>query len=216
MGAPQDKKDEKSEGDKKPDEKKPDNSLKETKGDNAVVLVGDSDMLYDPFTMRRIDSPFGTMQMAMNANLNLAQNLVEQMTGDSNLIAVRSRATLNRPFTRVKEMEAAANERFQSEIKRLKDSADEAQRKVNEMQAQKKDKDQRFILSPEQRAELEKLRKEEVDTRKRLKQVQKDLRKEVVSLQTRLKWVNILTVPLAVTATGLVIAMVNRRKTSAK
>jgi ABC-type uncharacterized transport system involved in gliding motility auxiliary subunit len=215
-GAPQDKKDEKSEGDKKPDEKKPDNSLKETKGDNAVVLVGDSDMLYDPFTMRRIDSPFGTMQMAMNANLNLAQNLVEQMTGDSNLIAVRSRATLNRPFTRVKEMEAAANERFQSEIKRLKDSADEAQRKVNEMQAQKKDKDQRFILSPEQRAELEKLRKEEVDTRKRLKQVQKDLRKEVVSLQTRLKWVNILTVPLAVTATGLVIAMVNRRKTSAK
>jgi ABC-type uncharacterized transport system involved in gliding motility auxiliary subunit len=215
-GAPQDKKDEKSEGDKKPDEKKPDNSLKETKGDNAVVLVGDADMLYDPFTMRRIDSPFGTMQMAMNANLNLAQNLVEQMTGDSNLIAVRSRATLNRPFTRVKEMEAAANERFQSEIKRLKDSADEAQRKVNEMQAQKKDKDQRFILSPEQRAELEKLRKEEVDTRKRLKQVQKDLRKEVVSLQTSLKWVNILTVPLAVTATGLVIAMVNRRKTSAK
>ena len=215
-GAPQDKKDEKSEGDKKPDEKKPDNSLKETKGDNAVVLVGDADMLYDPFTMRRIDSPFGTMQMAMNANLNLAQNLVEQMTGDSNLIAVRSRATLNRPFTRVKEMEAAANERFQSEIKRLKDSADEAQRKVNELQAQKKDKDQRFILSPEQRVELEKLRKEEVDTRKRLKQVQKDLRKEVVSLQTRLKWINILTVPLAVTATGLVIAMVNRRKTSAK
>jgi hypothetical protein len=84
------------------------------------------------------------------------------------------------------------------------------------MQVQKTDKDQRFILSPEQRAELEKLRKEEVDTRKRLKQVQKDLRKEVVSLQTRLKWINILTVPLAVTATGLVIAMVNRRKTSAK
>ena len=215
-GAPQDKKDDKSEGEKKPDEKKPGDSLKETKGDNAVVLFGDADMLYDPFTMRRIDSPFGAMQMAMNANLNLAQNIIEQMTGDSNLIAIRSRATLNRPFTRMKEMEAAANERFQSEIKRLKDSADEAQRKVNEMQAQKKDKDQRFILSPEQRAELEKLRKEEVDTRKRLKQVQKDLRKEVVSLQTRLKWVNILAVPLAVTASGIIIAIVNRRKTSAK
>jgi hypothetical protein len=113
-------------------------------------------------------------------------------------------------------MEAAANEKFQSEIKRLKDSADEAQRKINELQAQKKDKDQRFILSPEQRTELEKLRKEEADSRKRLKQVQKDLRKEVVSLQTRLKWINILAIPLAVTATGIVIAIVNRRKTSAK
>ncbi len=215
-GAPQEKKDEKADGDKKPEEKKAGDSLKETKGDNAVVLFGDADMLYDPFTMRRIDSPFGALQMAMNANLNLAQNVVEQMTGDSNLIAVRSRAALSRPFTRVKEMETAANEKFQSEIKRLEDSAADSQRKINEMQAQKKDKDQRFILSPEQRTELEKLRKEEAETRKRLKQVQKDLRKEVVSLQTRLKWINILAVPLAVTATGIVIAIVNRRKTSAK
>lgn len=219
-GPPEEKKDEKTDADKKdakkPEEKKADDTLKETKGDNTVVLFGDADMLYDPFTMRRIDSPFGALQMAMNANLNLAQNLIEQMTGDNNLIAVRSRATLNRPFTRVKEMEAAANVKFQSEIKRLEDSAAESQRKINEMQAQKKDKDQRFILSPEQRTELEKLRKEEADTRKRLKQVQKDLRKEVVSLQTRLKWINILAVPLAVTATGILIAIVNRRKTSAK
>ena len=48
----------------------------------------------------------------------------------------------------------------------------EAQRKINELQAQKKDKDQRFILSPEQRVELEKLRKEEAESRKHLKQVQ--------------------------------------------
>ena len=216
-GAPQDAKGEDEKKDEaKPDEPKAGDSLKETRSDNTVVLFGDADLLFDPFTIRRIDSPFGALQMPMNANLNLAQNIIEQMTGDNNLIAVRSRATLSRPFTRVKEIEAAANKKFQSEIKRLEDSAAEAQRKVNELQAQKQDKDQRFILSPEQRHELEKLRKEEVDTRKRLKQVQKDLRKEVVSLQTRLKWINILAVPLAVTATGVVIAMVNRRKTSAK
>jgi hypothetical protein len=113
-------------------------------------------------------------------------------------------------------METAANERFQSEIKRLEESASESQRKINELQQQKKDKDQRFILSPEQSAELAKLRKEEVDTRKRLKQVQKDLRKEVVSLQTRVKWVNILAIPFAVTASGIALAFVKRKKTSAK
>jgi ABC-type uncharacterized transport system involved in gliding motility auxiliary subunit len=219
-GAPADKKEDKADtekkDEKKPEEKKAGDSLKETKGDNTVVLFGDSDMLFDPFTMRKIESPFGAMQMAMNANLNLAQNLIEQMTGDNNLIAVRSRATLNRPFVRVKEMEAAANVKFQSEIKRLEDSAAEAQRKINELQAQKKDKDQRFILSPEQRVELEKLRKEEADSRVHLRQVQKDLKREVVSMQTRIKWINILAVPLAVTATGIVMAIVNRRKTSAK
>lgn len=219
-GKPEEKKDEaKKDGDKKaekPEEKKPDDSLKETKQDNTVILVGDADMLFDNVALRQIPTPFGTLSQAMNGNLNFAQNAVEQLTGDNNLIGVRSRATQNRPFTRIKKMESTANEKFQNEIKRLEDTAADAQRKINELQQQKKDKDQRFILSPEQQAELTNLRKEEVETRKHLKTVQKDLRKEVVSLQTTVKWVNILAVPAAVTLSGIVIAFAKRRKTSAK
>ena len=219
-GKPEDKKDEdKKDADKKEEktaEKKPDDSLKETKQDNTVILVADADLLADNVALRQIPTPFGTLSQPMNGNLNLAQNAVEQMAGDSSLIGVRSRATQNRPFEKVQKMEAAANERFQGEIKRLEESKAEAQRKINELQQQKKDKDQRFILSPEQQAELVKLREEEVKAGKHLKQVQKDLRKEVVSLQTRLKWLNVLAVPLAVTISGISIAMVKRRKTSAK
>jgi ABC-type uncharacterized transport system involved in gliding motility auxiliary subunit len=221
-GAPEDKKDDqkkdadKKDSDKKPDEKKPDDSLKETKGDNTVILVGDADMLFDRVALQPVQTLFGTAYTPANGNLSFAQNSIEQLTGDNNLIGVRSRATVARPFTRVKAMETAANEKFQSEIKRLEDSASEAQRKINELQQQKKDKDQRFILSPEQSAELANLRKEEVESRKHLKQVQKDLRKEVVSLQTTVKWVNILAVPLAVMVSGIVIAFVKRNKTSAK
>jgi len=213
-GKPEDKKDEDKKDAKK--DEKPQDFLKESKQDNTVILVGDADMLFDNVAMRQIQSPFGTISMAMNGNLNFAQNAVEQMTGDNNLIAVRSRATQNRPFTRIKAMEAAANEKFQSEIKALEDKASEAQRKINELQSQKKDKDQRFILSPEQTAELAKLRKEEADTRQHLKQVQKDFRKEVVSLQTYATWWNILGVPFAVTASGIAIAFVKRKRTSAK
>jgi ABC-type uncharacterized transport system involved in gliding motility auxiliary subunit len=221
-GPPEDKKDtDKKDGDKKDDEKKaeekkPSDSLKESKQDTTVILVGDADMLYDRVALQPIQTLFGTAYAPANGNLSFAQNAVEQLTGDNNLIAVRSRATVSRPFTRVRAMETAANEKFQSEIKRLEESEAEAQRKINELQQQKKDKDQRFILSPEQSAELARLRKDEVETRKNLKQVQKDLRKEVVSLQTRVKWVNILAVPFAVTASGIALAFVKRKKTSAK
>jgi ABC-type uncharacterized transport system involved in gliding motility auxiliary subunit len=218
-GKPEEKKEEdkdKKDADKKPEEKKPDNSLKETAQDNAVILVGDADMIFDHFALRSMQTIFGNLSQPLNGNLNFAQNAVEQMAGDSNLIGVRSRATQNRPFEKVKQMEAVAQEKFQSEIKRLEDSKADAQRKINELQQQKKDKDQRFILSKEQADELAKLRKEEAETGKRLKQVQKDFRKEVVSLQTTLKWINILAVPIAVAASGIVIAVVNRRKTSAK
>ena len=216
-GKPEEKKDEdKKDAAKKDTEPKADDSLKETRQDNTVLLVGDADMLFDRVALQPIQTLFGTAYAPANGNLSFVQNAVEQLTGDNNLIAVRSRATLNRPFTRIKAMETAANEKFQSEIKRLEDSKAEAQRKINELQQQKKDKDQRFILSPEQSAELVNLRKEEVETGKRLKQVQKDLRKEVVSLQTRVKWIDILALPAAVTASGIGLAFVKRKKTSAK
>lgn len=201
----------------KTDEKaaKTDDSLKESKQDTTVILVGDADMLYDRVALQPIQTLFGTAYAPANGNISFAQNAVEQLTGDNNLIAVRSRATVVRPLTRIKAMEAAANEKFQSEIKQLEDSAAEAQRKVNELQQQKKG-DQRFILSPEQTAELNNLRQQEVATSKHLRQVQKDFRKEVVALQTRVKWINILAVPFAVTASGIALAFVKRRKNCAK
>ena len=181
-----------------------------------MVLFGDSDMLADDFSLRKQESPFGTMVSQMNANLNLAQNLVEQMAGDSNLIGVRSRATLSRPFTLVKKLEAEAQARGQAKIAELQQSLQETQQRLSELQQQRKDKDQRFILTAEQKAELENFRKKQASFSKELKQEQKNLRREVVSLETRLKWLNILAMPLGVTAAGIGIALIKRKKTSAK
>jgi len=193
-----------------------DNSLKESKAETSVVLVGDSDLLADDFSLRKIQSPFGNMISPMNANLDFAQNLVEQMAGDSNLIGVRSRASLSRPFTLIKKMEAEAEARGQAKIDELQQSLNDTQQRLSELQQKKTDKDQRFILSPEQKAELENFRKKQAEVSRELKQAQKDLRKEVVSLETRLKWLNILAMPFAVTAAGVGIAFIKRKKTSAK
>ncbi len=191
-------------------------SLKESKNETAVVLFGDSDFISDEFSIRRTQSIFGEMISQMNANLNLAQNIVEQMAGDSNLIGVRSRATLSRPFTLVKKMEAQAQARGQAKIVELQQSLNDTQRRLQELQQQRKDKDQRFILSAEQRTEVENFRKKEGEVGKELKQAQKDLRKEVVSMETRLKWLNILAMPFGVTAAGVGMAVIKRKKTSAK
>ena len=191
-------------------------SLKESKAETSVVLVGDSDLLADDFSLRKVQSPFGAMVSPMNANLDFVQNLVEQMAGDSNLIGVRSRASLSRPFTRIKKMEAAAAARGQAKIDELQQSLNDTQQRLGELQQQKKDKDQRFILSPEQKAELENFRKKQAEVSRALKQAQKDLRKEVVSLETRLKWLNILAMPFAFMAAGVGIALIKRKITSAK
>ncbi len=215
-GKPAEKKDEdKKDSEPKPEAKQPDDSLKEGKADATVILVGDADMIHDSFSVQDTQTPFGNMRRPLNGNLNFAQNAVEQLAGDNNLIGVRSRATMNRPFTRVKKMEAQADARFRGKVQELEASLAETQQRLNELQ-QNKDKNQRFILSPEQQAELEKFRKKESEARAVLKKTQKDLRREVDQLETRIKWWNIFAMPLAVTTCGILLAVYKRKLTAAK
>ena len=193
----------------------PQETLKESKGENTVILVGDADMLNDNFALRQMQSPFGNVAMPMNGNLNFAQNAVEQMSGDSNLIKVRSRAIQNRPFEVVKQMQTAAEDRYRNRIKELETSLADAQRQLNELQ-QKKDASQRFILSPDQQAALENFRKKEAEVRVQLKEERKKLRHDIDSLENRLKWFNIAAMPLLVSFTGVTLAFYKRKRTSAK
>ena len=181
-----------------------------------MVLIGDSDFAADDFSMRKTQTPFGTMASPLNGNLTLVQNVVEQMAGDSSLIEIRSRATTHRPFTRIKALEAAAEATGEAKITEFQNSLTDTQQRLSELEQQKKDKDQQFILSPEQKAELDNFRKKQAEVSRELKQAQKDLRKEVVSLETRIEWLNILAMPLAVTLVGVLIALVKRKQTSAK
>ena len=153
-----------------------------SKTDTSVVLVGDSDLLADDFSLRKMQSPFGTMVSQMNANLDFSQNLVEQMAGDSNLIGVRSRATMSRPFTRVKKLEAEAEASGQAKIAELQQSLQETQQRLGELQQQKTDANQRYILSPEQQTELENFRKKQAEVSSELRQAQKDLRLSLIHI----------------------------------
>jgi len=181
----------------------------------VVILVGDSDMIFDPVCVQ-VQNIFGQkIVIPQNGNLNLAQSMVEQLAGDSNLIAVRSRATLNRPFTVVKKMEERAQESYRSKIKELEAGLSETQQKLNELQ-RTKEKGQRFILSPEQQQELAKFRQKEAEAKKELKQVRKNLRRDVDSLEDRLKWVNILAMPFIVSLSGIGLAVYKRKRTAAK
>ena len=206
-----DKKD--ADGKDNKEEKKAD-SLKES-GETAVILVADADMLFDQFCVQ-IQEMFGQrIVIPRNGNLTLLQNFVEQLSGDSNLIGTRSRATLNRPFTVIREMQAKAEENYRAKIKKFEEGLQDTQRKLNELQG-KKDKSQRFIISPEQQVEIEKLRKQESGMKKELKEERKNLRRDIDSLENRVKWLNIAGMPLLVTFSGIALALFKRKRTAAK
>lgn len=215
-GSPAKAPEETPDGEAEPEATKPDSAaLKESQVETTVVLVGDADMIHDSFSVQEMQTPFGPLRRQLNANLNFAQNAVEQLAGDNNLIAVRSRATLNRPFTVVNRMKADAENRFRAKLAEVQADLEDTQRQLNELQ-QNKDQDQRFILSPEQQQAVATFQKKEAEARVELKRVQKDLRREVDQLETRVKGWNIFAMPFAVTMCGILLAVYKRKLTAAK
>jgi len=189
--------------------------LKETRGDGAVVLVGDSDLLADQICVQVQDFMGYRMTRPLNGNLNFVQSEVEQLSGDDNLISLRSRASINRPFTRLKAMEAKAGQQWESKVKQLEDQKAETERKLSELQ-QGKQGNEKFILSPEQQQEMANFEKNASDVNKQLKDVRKQLARDTDSLEFWTKVVNIGAMPALVAITGLVLAAVKRNKTAAK
>lgn len=204
---------EKKEAEAKPEPAEP--HLKEAKEETTVVLVADADMLTDNAAVD-IQDIFGQrVIIPRNGNLNLAQSLVEQLASDYNLISLRSRAAFTRPLTVVREIEAKAQEAYLGKIKELEDDLQETQKKLEDIQKRRGDLEEKgapVVLTPEQQAEVDAFRKRAVETRSELKDLRRNLRQDVESLQFWTKVVNIGAMPLLIVLLGAGIALARRRQ----
>jgi ABC-type uncharacterized transport system involved in gliding motility auxiliary subunit len=192
------------------------NQLKESPANSVVILVADSDFVADSVAFTSVN--FGGYRVAQpnNGNINLVLNAVEQLAGDNDLISVRSRGGLNRPFTRLQELQEKAAKKWEAQRKDLETLRQATQQKINELQARKPGGIQRFIASPEQQAELEKYQAADLENRKKLHEVEKNLVKDTDSLESTIRILNIGAMAALVALTGIVLSLVKRKRTAAK
>ena len=189
--------------------------LKESAKPGAVILLGDADMIYDAFCVRQ-NSIFGqTFYQPLNNNLALVQNLVEALSGDALLFEIRSRGVKQHPFTRVRDLEKSASDKYKDEIKKFEQDVQSFQRELYTLQKQRSDGDKE-LLSKQQKEAVAKLKKKEAEARKKLKAVRKDMRKEIESLENNVMLVNIGLMPLLVVLGGIALAISKRIRSSAK
>ncbi len=176
--------------------------LAQAKASNAVVVFADTDILSDRL-WAQVQDFFG--QKVLNAfanNGDLIINAVDNLAGDSDLISIRGRATSQRPFTKVAELKRQADDNFRQKEKQLQQELSDTERKLTELQSAKS-KDQAMVLSPEQKIELDNFLKRKVEIRKQLRDVRRQLDADIEALGTRLKFINILLVPLLLIVVAL-------------
>lgn len=192
--------------------------LRESNGSGEVVLVADSDMLNDKACVSvRNDNMGRPVVKPINGNLNFVQSVVEQFSGDDDLISARSRASMNRPFTRVKDMEAQAAKQWEEKVRELETKQKETERKITDLQTHKEGTpEEKDILSPEQQKELDSYQQTQAEVKKNLKQVRNNLRKDTDSLVFWTKVANIGAMPVLVAVSGLVLAIIKPKRRPAK
>ncbi len=180
----------------------------EADADNTVVVIADVDLFYDQNAVDKFRFGPQIMIRPRNDNLNFLVNAVDYLGGSEDLIAIRSKGRIARPFTRVAEIQKEAQKRWQAEEEALTQQINDLQRKLNEMQAQRTDGN-RFALNAQQQAEISKFREDERRVKKQRREVRKNLRDDIEQLGRRLIAVNMLFVPIA--ATGLGVSVFYRR-----
>jgi ABC-type uncharacterized transport system involved in gliding motility auxiliary subunit len=164
-------------------------------GNINVVVVADTDLFDNRFWVRvqnvlgkKVAAPFGE-------NGPFVLDAIENMTGSSDLISLRTRTPAERPFTRVRKLQLAAQDQFQKQEEDLEKKKTEVLQHLRELQQGGAGN---TTLSPAQQGEVDRYRRQLIDTYAELRSVQHGLRKDIDSLGDTLKLINIVLVPLTV------------------
>ena len=169
----------------------------ESKESNTVFLAADTDMLSDRVWV--------TLQAFMNQQIansfanngDFIVNTVDKLTGDSDLISIRSRAKLKTTFTTVDKMRLDADAALRDTEQKLQEELEETNRKLSELQ-QSKSADAQMIVSPEQQQELASFQQKRVDVSRRLREVRRSLDTKIEGLGRWVKFFGTFLAPILV------------------
>lgn len=201
-----------------PKEEKKDESLKKATAPGRVLLIADVDFIYDANVVQRSQIPgLGiTIPQFLNENLTLVQNASEQFSGDPDLINVRSRTSVRRPFTRQSEWYKEAQDKYAAEVKGYSEKAKEVENKLSELISQTPENIDQALLSPEVQTQLKELQKQEVDFRKRERELQKEVSREFRRKLATYKFGNVLLMPILIILFGIGLALWRRSRVAAR
>lgn len=173
-------------------------------GAGVVLVVGDVDFLADRNAVEKIRFGGQVLTRVRNDNLHFIFNAVEFLAGSTELISIRSKGRIAKPFTTVQTLQRKAQLKWKRVEDELTARLTEVQKKLHELQKQRTDGNV-LSLSAAQVAEIERFRAEEKSVRRERRLVRKNLREDIERLGNRLMLSNILIVPLLVGITGCAV-----------
>jgi len=185
----------------------PENHISQSPGDIGVIVVADSDFLADRMWAQSQQVMGQRVINAFASNGDFVINALDNLSGDTALINIRSRGRYARPFMRVIELQRAADERLRQEETNLLQQLSETEQQLTAL-----NQSNGGTISAEQEAEIERFLQVQLETRRALRNVQFQLNAEIDRLGSTLKLINTALIPTLLVIAALIVAWMRSRR----
>ena len=186
--------------------------VKVAKEDVNMIIVADTDILADNFWLQ-VQDFFGQRLVVPTANNgDFVINALDNLSGSSALIGLRSRGLSSRPFVRVQKIQKAAEIKFRDREQALNKELADIQKKLETLQT-KEQGGGAVILTQKQKDEIAKFRTQVRKLRRDLRQVRVALREDIDRLDAWTKVLNIGAMPVLITLLAIVLGLARRGRT---
>ncbi|MBR9824961.1 MAG: hypothetical protein GYB36_04050 [Alphaproteobacteria bacterium] len=174
-----------------------------------IILIADADWLDDSYYVNR-DPAFGELVVA--DNLALAMNLIDSAAGDEALIGLRSRAPSYRPMERVDQLRADAEARYFALQAELEAEIATNQARLDELESSGAASALYADGSGSALDEARALREQILEARARLREVEREFRRDIDALDAWLQFWTIFMPPFLVILIAMAGVFVRRRR----
>jgi len=185
--------------------------VNESQQDIDVIAIADVDMLQDRFWVQLQDFYGDQIAYSTSNNIDFLINSIDEMSNTNGLISVRSRTGFSRPFDRVLDLQRSAEKLYRTKERELQKILKETEQSIARMQVERSGSGEE-IQNAEQQKEIADLRMMKYKTQQQLRDVQSDLRKDIDTLDTQLKFFNIGLVPFLVALLAIITGGLRVRK----
>jgi len=172
-------------------------ALSKSEKPSAVVVFPDVDFISDQFAFKK---SFLGLSLANN-NSTLLLNTLESLSGDIDLMSIRSKGSVNRAFDVVDQIEFEAEKKTESKVSQISASISNFQSELNQL-GKKANDGNIAILQNEGLKKKKDLAKKIALLKKELREVKREGRERVESLGKFFQYLNTLFVPILVLIGG--------------
>ncbi len=141
-------------------------------------------------------------------NADFAINALDNLRGSQALVGLRGRGLSVRPFQVIVDMRQEADDKFRAKEQELLASIEVIGQNIQRLQQEEQATG--VLLTAAQQVEIDNFRVQMLDNRRDLREVQRSLRNDVESLESKVRIINIWAVPVIFAIFAVLLAFVSR------